>query len=173
MLISEAYRDLNRRLHETRDDYGVSSQKWIGNVHKLAEWARARSILDYGCGKGSLRAALGDIVQEYDPAVPGKDARPEPADLVVCTDVLEHVEPECLDAVLDDLKRVTLRVALLTVATVPARKELADGRNAHLIVQPPRWWIPKFFDRFDLVQFENAGTEFAAIVRPLAASVPQ
>jgi 2-polyprenyl-3-methyl-5-hydroxy-6-metoxy-1,4-benzoquinol methylase len=165
MLISESYRELNRRLHETRADYGVSSGRWAAHVRQLAEQMGAASILDYGCGKGALKASLGDVVREYDPAIPGKDSVPEPADLVVCTDVLEHIEREYLDSVLNDLKRVTRRGGFFTIATRPAEKNLADGRNAHLIVEPARWWLPKLMNCFELMRFENAGGEFAVIVR--------
>ena len=69
--------------------------------------------------------------------------------------MLEHIEPELLDNVLDDLKRVTKRAALFTVHVKPAVKVLPDGRNAHLIQQPPSWWLPKFLERFDLVTFNR------------------
>jgi hypothetical protein len=165
MLMSHSYRELNRQLHDSRADYGVSSARWTGHVGEIAKQIGATSILDYGCGKGLLKAGLGEMVREYDPAIPGKEAPPAPADLVVCTDVLEHIERDCLDAVLDDLRRVTLRAGFFTVATTPAAKFLADGRNAHLIVEPARWWLPKLMERFDLVRFENAGAEFVVIVR--------
>jgi 2-polyprenyl-3-methyl-5-hydroxy-6-metoxy-1,4-benzoquinol methylase len=68
------------------------------------------------------------------------DAAPEPHDIVACTDVLEHIEPDCLDDVLKDIRRCTKKVAFLLIATRPAIKVLADGRNAHLIQQPYTWW---------------------------------
>jgi hypothetical protein len=118
--------------------------------------AETRQVLDYGCGKGTLAASISDYeVWEYDPAIEGKDEIPPPRDLVVCTDVLEHIEPDCLDAVLDDIKRCTVKLALLTIACRPAKKLLEDGRNAHLIQEGYRWWLPKIWQRFDLVQFRN------------------
>jgi len=155
LLITENYRKQNAQLHAERPDYGrLSGSKWAQTVEKIAAKYEARSILDYGCGKGMLRGALllgGFDVTNYDPAIPEFSATPEPADLVCCNDVLEHIEPDCLDAVLDDLKRVTKRVGLFTIATGPAKKELPDGRNAHLIQQPMRWWLPKLCERFDIV----------------------
>lgn len=73
--------------------------------------------------------------------------------MVVCIDVLEHIEPDCLEAVLDDLKRVTASFGIFTVATGPAKKVLADGRNAHLIQQDPEWWMMKIFARFVVKTF--------------------
>src|SRR6187402_3606554 len=132
-LISEDYRRLNQQLHADRADYGASGQKWANTVRELAKSLPATTILDYGAGKRTLERALGFGISNYDPAVAEISAPPEPADLVVCTDVLEHIEPERIDALLDDLRRLTIRAVFLSVATRPAKKTLADGRNAHLI----------------------------------------
>lgn len=163
-VITEEYRALNRKLHESRADYGAgySTSKWYPHIANFAKGVGARSILDYGCGKGGLGRALSHvIVQGYDPAIPGKDATPEPADMVVCTDVLEHIEPELLDNVLDDLKRCTLKACFLTVATRPAQKILEDGRNAHLIQEKAEWWLPKLMARWELRMFQADTGEFA------------
>ena len=74
---------------------------------------------------------------------------------MACIDVLEHIEPELLDNVLDDLQRVVLHVGVFTVHTGAALKVLADGRNAHLIQRSPAWWLPKFMERFELVAFNR------------------
>jgi 2-polyprenyl-3-methyl-5-hydroxy-6-metoxy-1,4-benzoquinol methylase len=75
--------------------------------------------------------------------VPGRDVLPKPSDVVVCTDVLEHIEPEKLDAVLDHILRLTGYFAHLVISTRPANAVLPDGRNAHLIVETPDWWLEK------------------------------
>ena len=84
----------------------------------------------------------------YDPALDAISASPEPAELVVCIDVLEHVEPEHLDAVLDDLARVVQGLGFFSIASYAAQRVLADGRNAHLIQQPMEWWLPRLWTRF-------------------------
>lgn len=167
MLISDEYRALNRELHAREPSYGTSGYKWAGVVKQLAaQIGPASSVLDYGCGRSTLRAVLGDRsceFREYDPAIPGKDGRPQPADLVACTDVLEHIEPWCLHGVLDDLRGLAKAAVLLVVATRPAKKTLADGRNAHLIVQPIEWWLPKLMDYWAPRQINNFGGEFLFI----------
>lgn len=167
-LISESYRDLNRQLHESNPAYGVGGAKHVKTVLRLAEMPaiRARSILDYGCGKGELGKAMPIGICEYDPAIPGKDAPPRPADLVVCTDVLEHVEPEHLHAVLKDLTRVTLKVGFFTIHTGPAQKTLADGRNAHINQHPRSWWEQKLSKYFKLGQVLEVGPEVYVTVAP-------
>lgn len=140
MLISESYRELNRQLHSDNPRFGVSGKRYVKAVEHLSESYGSREILDYGCGKRTLEAKLGFPITNYDPCLPGLDVLPEPHDIVICTDVLEHIEPECLEDVLKDLRRCTKKVALLLIATRPAGKTLADGRNAHLIQQPYEWW---------------------------------
>jgi len=100
----------------------------------------------------------------YDPAVVGLDDPPSAADIVVCSDVLEHVEPECLLDVMDDLRRVTKWVGIFTVATSPAKKILPDGRNAHLIQKPFDWWCTLITRRFNLKVFASNKCGFLAIV---------
>lgn len=167
--ISADYARLNLQLHESRSDYGTSGGQWAAKVIELSRQYRAREVLDYGCGKQTLAAALsgsGLRIIGYDPAVPGLDVPPKPADLLVCTDVLEHVEPEYIDKVLDDLARCTRKVALVTVATRPASKTLADGRNAHLTVQPFAWWRECFERRFVIVDMrEREVADFVLVLR--------
>lgn len=81
--------------------------------------------------------------REYDPAIEGIDALPLPAELLICTDTLEHVEPDRIDAVLTHIRSLTLIAAYLVISTQPAHKTLRDGRNAHLIVESPEWWWKK------------------------------
>jgi hypothetical protein len=147
VLITDSYRRLNEALH-SQGSYGWKGDKWALRVQKLIARFRPASILDYGCGQGALGRALGRPIQEYDPAVAGKQAKPIAADLVVCTDVLEHVEPACLDEVLDHLQMLTKVCLFAVVSTRPAKKFLADGRNAHLIVEPWAFWESKLAARW-------------------------
>ena len=137
-------------------------------IRSLAKKHNARHILDYGCGKCDLWQALHKEIEvhNFDPALPGLDARPEPADVVACIDVLEHVEPEYLDNVLTDLARVTLRTALITIATRPALKLLADGTNPHRILEDSRWWVNRLKQCFQIADAEvqSSGTAVKVIV---------
>lgn len=163
MLISEEYRALNGQLHAA-GNYGVSGHKWADDVRQLADICAARTILDYGAGQCTLAKSIRDkTVLCYDPAIPEISDIPDPADLVTCTDCLEHIEPDCLDAVLDDLQRLTLKAVFLVVATRPAKKILADGRNAHLIQEPYSWWLPKIISRWTMQSFANYGGEFVVM----------
>lgn len=160
MLISDAYRAQQEQLHEN-PNYGVASVQYAPIVSEICNTLQVQHLLDYGAGKcrlfQNLKADHQMKLQAYDPGVPKLSAPPVPAEMVACIDVLEHIEPEYLDDVLDDLARLTEAVAFLTVHTGPAVKVLADGRNAHLTQQPLEWWLPKFWDRFDIHTVQVTG----------------
>lgn len=141
-------------MHET-PEYGTNGHRFVRHVVEIAKILNTRDILDYGCGKRTLEEALGYPIKNYDPCIAGLDTEPEPADLVVCSDVLEHIEPDFLDAVLDDLARVTKQTIYMVIDTGEARKTLPDGRNAHLIQEGAAWWIPKIIARFELYSFNR------------------
>jgi hypothetical protein len=160
MKITPEYLEQNRKLH-SEGRYGISGGKWANVVLQLCERHQTRDVLDYGCGQRLLEKGLGWKIRNYDPCIGDLDAPPEPADIVVCTDVLEHIEPECLDDVLDDLKRVVQKKGFLVIATRPAEKFLPDGRNAHLIQQSSGWWLPRLAQRFRIEMVKELDGEFA------------
>lgn len=168
-LISEEYRAAQEKLHEN-PNYGVASVHYAPIVARVVQQLGVTELLDYGAGKGRLGTALAQILpaspvlHHYDPAVPRWSAQPEPAEFVACIDVLEHIEPGCLDDVLDHLKSLVLRAGLFTVHTGPAVKTLPDGRNAHLIQEPPSWWLPRIMARFGLVAFQRMPQGFWVLV---------
>lgn len=148
-LISPAYADEQRRLHAGPKAYGERGYKWADCVREVASTYECWSILDYGCGQGGLKRALSDPhmdsvrIREYDPAIKGKDALPSFADLVVCTDVLEHIEPDRLDAVLKHLRMLARKAIFVVIATVDTEHKLSDGRSTHLTIESGDWWHAK------------------------------
>jgi 2-polyprenyl-3-methyl-5-hydroxy-6-metoxy-1,4-benzoquinol methylase/uncharacterized Rossmann fold enzyme len=174
-LISAEYRDLNARLHVDNLAYGIGGGRFADRVIKLVASLKTTdnltpSVLDYGCGKSYLAKALPFPIWEYDPAIAGKSESPRPADLVVCTDVLEHVEPDKLKYVLRDLMRCVKQIGFFVIHTGPAQKVLADGRNAHLIQQDAQWWGNKLLPFFSLGKIIKAGSELHIVVSPKTES---
>jgi hypothetical protein len=167
-LITDSYRELNQELHRTNPFYGASGARHAVLVQKIAEGLKTTSVLDYGCGKGHLGMNLPFPIWEYDPAIPGKEQPPKAADIVVCTDVLEHIEPDNLYAVLDDLRRVTRKVGYFVVHLGPAIKTLPDGRNTHLIQRSAEWWRTTLAKFFTLGKVKEVGSEVHFIVGALA-----
>lgn len=169
MLISEKYLSLNQELHD-QGSYGRKGDKWTARVVQLIDQFKPDTVLDYGCGQGALSRSLDREIAEYDPAIEGKNSMPTTADLVICTDVLEHIEPELLDNVLDHLKKVTKVALFAVVCTRPAKKVLADGRNAHLIVEPWEFWKCKLAERFTIGETRIHQKEVEVILHAKAGS---
>lgn len=147
-LVSPSYAAEQRRIHETDAAYGSRGFNWAYLAAGIAQLEGCKTILDYGCGKGTVgkafREAGLDVVRDYDPGIPGKDTPPHPADLVVAVDVMEHIEPDCLPAVLVDLVRVTRKILFVAISTIPSKRWMSDGRNTHICVEAPGWWRSSF-----------------------------
>lgn len=149
-LISHGYRALQQELHGRPKGYGGKGDKWAPAVAGMIRDLGATSVLDYGCGQGSLVKSLKAMdlgfmrFAEYDPAVSGKAVPPDFADLVCCTDVLEHVEPDKLSTVIKHLDVLARKAIFVVVALRPSNKMMSDGRNAHLIQESEDWWSEHF-----------------------------
>jgi hypothetical protein len=171
--ISEAYLGIQKELHKN-PNYGIASISYAPFVKQALEISKAKSLSDYGAGKQNLKKALDDLgvtdldYRPYDPAFP-EYGTPQTADLVCCIDVLEHIEPEFLDAVLAELASITKRAGFFSVATGPALKFLSDGRNAHLIQKPSSWWLPKLCEHFEIAQLGQAPHGFWVLTSPRVA----
>ena len=155
VLISKEYQELNKRLHDTRPTYGAGHATSV--YYKLVEDTydeyNCSSLLEYGCGKGALKQSLINLnVHEYDPCIEGKDSDPIACDMLTCLDVMEHIEPDCLDNVLAHIKTKFNKVAFITVSLIPAQAILADGRNAHILLKPVEWWLTRFKEDFEVIK---------------------
>ena len=146
-LVSDQYTKQLTQLHQIRESFGDS-----GSYKHINQWLsnnKCHSLLDYGCGKGNVFKNIQKKFPQmdcrgYDPGVPEYAVMPElPAELVICADVLEHIEPELIDNVLKHIESLTLKTAYLIIDTLPAQKNLPDGRNPHLIIENQDWWTNK------------------------------
>ena len=168
MLISSEYRQEQEHLHEN-PDYGVASVSFAPIVSDLISALEIDEMLDYGAGKGRLARSIRPdrkvLVAMYDPAVDDYSETPDPSEFVTCIDVLEHIEPEFLDSVLDDLQRLTISYGFFTVHTGAAIKLLRDGRNAHLTQEDYTWWMPKLWSRFHIHQMTHTPNGFSVLVK--------
>lgn len=171
-LISKEYIDLNHRLHQDTPSYGMGGSKHKDTVIKLSTQLKTTSILDYGCGKGMLAKSLPFPIWEYDPAIPEKSAPPKPADIVICTDVLEHIEPDKLGFVLDDIKFCMKKVGYLVISTRNAVKTYANNQNTHLIVKGKDWWEKKLKPFFDIGTVIEKKDELHIVIGPKTVVLP-
>ena len=123
-LISDAHRQQQVMMHEEKEKYGTSSKNFVGVISHLASELQTNDILDYGCGKGLLQQNLPFAIKQYDPAIKVHSLIPEPADIVVCTDVMEHVEPHLLENVIKHIASLTKLVAFFVIDGNEAKKTM-------------------------------------------------
>jgi len=154
-LISEEYIKLNRELHQSNPVFGDAGRRWSIRALELLKETDSKTFLDYGCGKGTIifkdgnDEPLKDIdVRLYDPCIPERSQLPQAAEVVFCTDVLEHIEEEFIDNVLDHLRDLAEKVFFGIVALRPANKTLPDGRNTHILLKSREWWLNQLKERF-------------------------
>jgi len=176
--ITPEYAAQMAQMHDVKKTFGRSghahaARVFVGAAQLLKRNGSCR-VLDYGCGKETLKYALeqsfpdiGMEVVGYDPGIPGLDQEPEKADMVVCGDVMEHVERPCVSAVIDHIAELTKHVAIFVVSLVPAQKVLPDGRNAHITLEHPDWWRSHLKRRFVIVEDYNAGHEVTFVGIPI------
>jgi hypothetical protein len=161
---------------------GIASDFSLMNIRLFKEMVaplflqhRIKSVLDYGSGNTSWDAEgfsgnqsakefFGvETVWCFEPGL-GLDER-QPAEAVVCFDVLEHVFLADVSSVVWDLFSYAQKLLVVNVACYSARSLLPNGENTHITVRPPLWW-KGVFDAVapafpDVVVCLYASTEFA------------
>lgn len=157
--MSEAYLKMAKELHDRMPEYGARGYGWLKALQALVREYDAETVLDYGCGKGTLGEAVKedgmDIVwREYEPAIEQVKDERVPSDIVFCTHVLEHVEPHLILSVIQDLSRLTQKVCFICVSySSDSGKTLADGRDSNLIVKSPTEWLEMLKNNFDMTDY--------------------
>jgi hypothetical protein len=152
MKFLEQYKILHRE-----KEYGVSGGGHVPQIMKLMP-KNADSILDYGAGQSDtghllkMKTGIEDVVA-YDPAVVGRNEKPRRSfDVVICTDVMEHIpEDEIMDVLLD-IRRYCDDTAIFAIALREAAQTLPNGENAHCTVKPTEWWHGQLLLVFDEVE---------------------
>lgn len=141
---------------------GISLPRHAGTIKELIDRHAARTILDYGSGKGkqyeqyAVKTSDGrtfpsipafwavDSVTCYDPAVPGFQQLPRGEfDGVICTDVLEHIPEEDVDWIVAEMLAFARCFLFVNIASFAAKAHLPNGENAHCTIRPADWWRDK------------------------------
>ncbi len=157
--ITEEYRKTQQDLHKD-PNYGQASLGYAPIVANIIRGLGIKTVSDYGAGKKNLLIGLQQLgvnlnaYYPYDPAFQ-EYGLPQTADLVCCIDVLEHIEPDLIDNVIEELSKITLNFGFFTVHMESAKRMLPCGRNAHLIQKPSSWWLEKLIKYFDVLHLET------------------
>jgi len=169
MRITDKYKQLNVQMHNEKPMYGVGGGFWAGAIWEFALKIGGRTCLDYGAGKQWLgKSALKRHmrVTSYDPCVEEISSCPEiKFDIVICTDVLEHIEPDCLVNVFADLDYYSEKGIFLAISTRKGEKIMADGRDNHLIVKSFEWWIDQFPCHWEFEKHGEDDEKFWGVIR--------
>ena len=121
--ISEEYVIQLEQLHDQKASFGDA--KGLKPIAKWIDEHKPTSVFDYGCGKGGVIQAVKENYPDiravgWDPGHPSfKERQPGPFDMLISTDVLEHIEPVFLDNVLKDINETFSKIAFLIIATSP------------------------------------------------------
>lgn len=174
---TEEYGEQMRQMHEKGNFgiHGYTDIEWSSRalISLLCTLQRPIKLLDYGSGAGTYAEAIHKVfkmveVTSYDPFHPKWRNNPEPGehDAVNCTDVMEHVELECVDNTLKFIAERAKFMACFSIGTEDANKLLPDGRNAHVTQKSPKWWADKLRQYFAIVEYHIGAEQVVFVCQP-------
>jgi len=165
---SEDYYELltsYKKLHKEEGKFrGISLVPLVPTLINVIKENNSKTLLDYGCGKAipyskkeCKSIGLKKPVQElcnldsfdlYDPAYPKYNKLSKKKyDIVVCTDVMEHIAEQDIDYVLKDILSHSKKTVFLNISCQPALKHFKEGKfkgqNVHVSVFHGTWWSDK------------------------------
>ena len=145
---------------------------------------RGASFTDWGCGSGAAAEALAargfgvrcvDIADNaYTGSLPFVRAclwdLPSglgQTDYGYCADVMEHIPPEHVDAVLQGIAQRTRKACYFQIALFDDHFGERIGDTLHLSVFPPVWWRKRLTRRFRVLRCRTVrGRHLFAVARP-------
>ena len=166
----DGYKLSNGKIRTSEEAYnGKSTLIFAKLIKEIIKKNKIKTMLDYGCGKGffyknpsnqnglqikSLRNYWDIDIDLYDPCFEENSNLNEDKnyDLLICVDVLEHIPKEDIYWILEKLMTKAKKYLFINVACYPAIALLPNGKNAHINIQPPKWWHEKFLNFQDKLQ---------------------
>ena len=154
--------DAYKIIHQEEGKFkGISLVPLVPTLMSLVKENDCKTLLDYGCGKAipydkdrckevDLRHPIQKLCNLksfdlYDPAYEKYATLPDKKyDIVVCTDVLEHIAEQDIDYVLTEILSHSKKIVFLNISCQPALKHFKEGKfkgkNVHISVFDPSWW---------------------------------
>ena len=154
--------DAYKIIHQEEGKFkGISLTPLVPTLVNITKENNCKTLLDYGCGKAipydkdrCNEVGLNNPVQElcniesfdlYDPAYEKySKLSKKKYDIVVCTDVLEHIAEQDIDYVLTEILSRSKKIVFLNISCHPALKHFKEGKfkgkNVHISVFDPSWW---------------------------------
>ena len=164
-LYSEIYSvDPSYKLSDSRYRETIKFLKLCGIGELKGEEWRKKSSIDVSCGRGEIVdyfeflgyvAAGTEIIPQLTvrrdgimllpPFANRKKIAILNADVITCFDVLEHLDEEALESALVTLSEIDAKKFVFSISTREAKgrkhQGKAFGKDLHLTVKPPSWWI--------------------------------
>lgn len=155
-LVSDKYKEELINIHKKYPNkWGtrIFESRWRFLVCHFIVFIKAKTILDFGSGKGTLGKMVCNELRKfknfrdlnwinYDPGIQAFLNLPKKAvDIVVCLDVLEHVEPELINVTIETIYSLTKHLGIFAISL---KESIIDNKNMHLIVEKKEWWLNKF-----------------------------
>ncbi len=140
-------------LYKIKKNYGKTSIKLYDMLEKIINDLNILSVLDYGCGKSKLLDLIKKNkkikIYRYDPAIKKySKLTKNKTDLVICTDVLQHVPLYDLDRVLKEIKSKGIYI-LFYIKCTNHKTKLPNGTYANCTVYDKKWWLEKLSNYYD------------------------
>lgn len=142
-LAQKAFTEMGMRINDKLIDFGCGTGRPAAQFQRLGAAVtgidHATNCLDPDVNINFLKCCLWDL----------------PPDLAAmygyCTDVMEHIPPEKVDAVLSEIRRVVRNKVFFQIATFPDGMGKRIGETLHLSVHGPEWWKAKLSEHWGSV----------------------
>jgi hypothetical protein len=137
----EYYIQQHRQMHRvTKRFRGHSLVPHIAEIDRLMAEHGCDTLLDYGCGKAAYWPDHWRVTG-YDPAYEPYSQRPGGTyDMVICTDVMEHIPESATASTLREIFGYSRRWVYLSISTRTSDKQMPAGGSVHVNVKPRTWW---------------------------------
>lgn len=139
-----------RKMAATGEHFrGLSILQHVDQIGELVERHHSTRLLDYGCGAGDQYRAPHNVHDRwhvprpalFDPAFRHDKPPRSTYQGVICTDVLEHLPSDQVQALLRRLLMLAEDWVFASVCCRLARKTFPNSeKNLHLTVEPLAWW---------------------------------
>ena len=145
MSLYDIYLEQAKQYHKNDKIWqGTTLTKYIPLINQIIKDKDIKTILDFGCGKAKHHPLEWNATK-YDPALPEYQNKPTGKfDLVISTDVLEHIPVANLKPIIDELFEYSNKWLFVSVCCRKAKAILPNGYNAHATIESAKWWRELF-----------------------------
>ena len=159
MITNKNYVEQYKLLNDKNKFYyesNLSIFNMINEISLFIDYLKPKNILDYGCGNGILLKLLKHKypkinIDGYDPAIKEFSViSNNHYDMIINTDVLEHIPKNDICDVLNHIKSLSNNV-FFCLHHGKAWTILSNGENAHITIEPKEWYHNLMRNYFDII----------------------